>query len=230
MGCVLHASGLICVLVWGSFSSPGAGGLFHGCHMAARPCPHVSMETPPPYVGFSSRSPSVQLSIPRKGVGGREMTRAPPRGPSRSAGIPPRRRKEGGKMGRPRREGDGHQRKGGGERRGAENSHPHQEMVVVRGQEGSKTIVDDWLFSRHVHGRADRLCGRGQFVVTVCPQRSGVWRLLFSQVYVCAANAKNLRRRWPVVVAPEMGRSLGRTAGGTDYRCANTRRDKIFVQ
>ena len=51
----------------------------------------------------------------------------------------------------------------------------------------------------------------------------GVWRLLFSQVYVCAANAKNLRRRWPVVVAPEMGRSLGRT-GGTDYRY------KIFVQ
>jgi hypothetical protein len=115
VGCVLRASGLICVLVWGSFSSPGAGGLFRGCHVATRPCPRVSVETHPPHVGFSSRSPSVQLSIPRKGVGGREMTRAPPRGPSRSAGIPPRRRKEGGKMGRPRREGDGRQRRGGGE-------------------------------------------------------------------------------------------------------------------
>ena len=38
-------------------------------------------------------------------------------------------------MGRPRREGDGHQRRGG-----AENSHPHQEMVVVRGQEGSDSL------------------------------------------------------------------------------------------
>ena len=127
----------MCVLVWGSFSSPEAGGLFRGCRVAAYPCPHVSVETPPPYVGFSSGSPSVQLSIPRKGVGGREMTRAPPRGPSRSAGIPPRRRKEEGKMGHPRREGDGHQRRGG-----AENSHPHQEMVVERGQEGSDSLQD----------------------------------------------------------------------------------------
>ena len=113
MGCVLCASGLMCVLVWGSFSSPEASGLFRGCRVAARPCPRMSVETPPPYVGFSSGSPSVQLSIPRKGVGRREMTRAPPRGPSRSAGIAPRRRKEEGKMGRPRREGDGHQRRGG---------------------------------------------------------------------------------------------------------------------
>jgi hypothetical protein len=45
----------VCVLFWGGFSSPGAGGLFRGCHVAARLCPRVSVETPPPSVDFSSR-------------------------------------------------------------------------------------------------------------------------------------------------------------------------------
>ena len=126
MGCVLCASGLICVLVWGSFSSPKAGSLFRGCHMAARPCPRVSVETPPPYVGFSSRSPSVQLSI-REGEKRMERWGAP----------------EGRETGT---RGEGGAGKGG-----AENSHPHQEMMVVRGQEGSDSLQDATTIRTSMH-------------------------------------------------------------------------------
>ena len=133
------ASGLLCVLLWGGFSSPGAGGLFRGCHVAARPCPCVSVETPPPYVGFGSRSPSVQLSIPRKGERRRNDEGSAQR-PKPKGRDPSEKEKRGRK--------NGALQNGGGRapeervgRRGAENSHPHQEMVVVRGQEGPSSSI-----------------------------------------------------------------------------------------
>jgi hypothetical protein len=131
--CVLWYSRLR-VLFWGSFSSSGGGDLFRGCHVAARLCPRVSVETPPPSVDFSSRP--LKFNCPRGGGAEDRDDEGSAQRPKPECRDPSEKEKRGRMDGVPQKGGGRAPEERGG-RRGAENSHPHQEMVVVRGQEGS---------------------------------------------------------------------------------------------
>ena len=120
-------------------------GLFCGCHVAARPCPRVSVETPPPHVNF--KVPFSSAVHPQEGGGRKRNDEGSTQRPKPECRDPSKKEKIGRKDGAPQKGGRRAPEVRGG-KKGVENPHPHQEMVVVRVKKGPLSadleIVGNW--------------------------------------------------------------------------------------